>query len=150
MAFICGIWVEQAGGDACVWQKKTQADWDKNEGWCRGYSVWDMITVIIIAGVNRHVDDVLSMKDSLLFFQAFICCDCLLEICSMNIMSLQPLQLGDRTSGATRDSAMVIIPTGCMSMFDRDLSFFPTALIISHHLQKMHQTFAFWNPPLLS
>lgn len=107
-----------------------------------------MIIVIVIAGVNRH-DDVLSMKDSLLFFQAFLCCDCLLEISSMNIMSLQLLQLGYRTSGATRDSAMVIIPTECMSMIEGDLSFSPTALIISHHLQKMHQTFAFWNPPLL-
>lgn len=35
-------------------------------------------------------------------------------------------------------------------MTEGDLSFSPTAFIISHHLLKMHQTFAFGNPPLLS
>lgn len=38
-------------------------------------SVWHMV---IIAGANTHDHDGFSMKDSLLVFQAFICCECLL------------------------------------------------------------------------
>lgn len=32
-----------------------------------------------MCGVNRRDNDVMSIKESLLIFQAFICCDCLLD-----------------------------------------------------------------------
>lgn len=111
-------------------------------------SVWHMA---IIAGANTHDHDVFSMKDSLLVFQAFVCCEWLLGRNLLYEYYVSPtLAAGLRTSGAARDSVIFIIPPECVSMTEGDLSFSPTAFIISHHLLKMHQTFAFGNPPLLS
>lgn len=111
-------------------------------------SVWHMA---IIAGANTHDHDVFSMKDSLLVFQAFICCEWLLGRNLLYEYYVFPtLAAGLRTSGATRDSVIFIIPTECVSMTEGDLFFSPMAFTISHHLLKMHQTFAFGNPPLLS
>lgn len=111
-------------------------------------SVWHMV---IIAGASTHDHDVFSMKDSLLVFQAFICCEWLLGRNLLYVYYVSPtLAAGLGTSGATPDSVIFIIPTECMSMTEGDLFFSPTAFIISHHLLKMRQTFAFGNPPLLS
>lgn len=136
--------MEQAAGDACLWYKGSRQRRMKGGA---VVSVWHMV---IIAGANTHDHDVFSMKDSLLVFQAFIFCEWLLGRNLLNEYYVSPtLAAGLKKSGATQDSAIFIIPPECVSMTEGDLSFSPTAFIISH-LLKMHQTFAFGNPPLLS